>query len=69
MAGRVILYLSRRFVTICFVTNNSCLLKSRCHLAESQAATGRGAFRARAVTNHCLHGSLQLRIPLQQFDL
>lgn len=67
--GHVILYLSRRFVTICFVTNNSCLLKSCCHPAQSQAATVRGALHVRAATNHRLPRSLQLCIPPPQFDL
>lgn len=60
--GRVILYLSRRFVTICFVTNNSACWNSRCHLAERRAAS-----MSIAVTNQ--PARLRLWIPLQQFDL
>lgn len=58
--GHVILYLSRRFVTICFVTNNSACW-------NPAVMSPREATASEAVTNQ--PPRLWLWIPLQQFDL
>lgn len=59
MAGGVILYLSWRFVAICFVTNNSAVA-----LLSSRREAGKASCYKSAT-----RGGGGLRVPPQQFDL
>lgn len=55
--GRAILCLSHRFVTICFVTNNSACWNPAVILLRVRQLVSEELFHVRAITNHCLPAS------------